>query len=117
MCVHAAPLTRAQCLYLRAFFDFPSCVLPKALSQPPFSRPRTSRHTPLPNVPLHAFLLPPRTPSSYPHVHVFLMSLHSARPPHIPAQVIPYLTVYAVLPSSLVFLLAYSFASQRLTRG
>ncbi|KAF5839782.1 TLC ATP/ADP transporter-domain-containing protein, partial [Dunaliella salina] len=33
------------------------------------------------------------------------------------AQVIPYLTVYAVLPSSVVFLVAYSFASQRLTRG
>jgi len=33
------------------------------------------------------------------------------------AQVIPYLTVYAVLPSSVIFLVAYSFASQRLTRG
>ncbi|PNW69913.1 hypothetical protein CHLRE_17g697950v5 [Chlamydomonas reinhardtii] len=32
------------------------------------------------------------------------------------AQVIPYLTVYAVLPSSLVFLLAYSYASQRFRR-
>jgi hypothetical protein len=31
-------------------------------------------------------------------------------------QVIPYLTVYAVLPSSLGFLLAYSYASQRLAR-
>lgn len=29
---------------------------------------------------------------------------------------IPYLTVYAVLPSSLVFLLAYSYASQRFRR-
>ncbi|GLC36053.1 hypothetical protein PLESTF_001253400 [Pleodorina starrii] len=32
------------------------------------------------------------------------------------AQVIPYLTVYAVLPSSLVFLLLYSYASQRFKR-
>lgn len=38
-------------------------------------------------------------------------------PPPPPLQVIPYLTVYAVLPSSLVFLVLYSFASQRLTRG
>lgn len=32
-------------------------------------------------------------------------------------QVIPYLTVYAVLPSSLIFLVAYSFASQWLSRA
>ncbi|EFJ49850.1 hypothetical protein VOLCADRAFT_89266 [Volvox carteri f. nagariensis] len=32
------------------------------------------------------------------------------------AQVIPYLTVYAVLPSSLIFLLLYSYASQRFRR-
>jgi len=32
------------------------------------------------------------------------------------AHVIPYLTVYAVLPSSLLFLLAFSAASQRLSR-
>ncbi|KAG2483156.1 hypothetical protein HYH03_017948 [Edaphochlamys debaryana] len=32
------------------------------------------------------------------------------------AQVIPYLTVYAVLPSSLVFLVLYSYASQRFKR-
>lgn len=32
-------------------------------------------------------------------------------------QVIPYLTVYAVLPSSLLFLLVYSIASQHMTRA
>ncbi len=32
------------------------------------------------------------------------------------AQVIPYLTVYAVLPSSLLFLLAYSYATNVLSR-
>lgn len=32
-------------------------------------------------------------------------------------QVIPYLTVYAVLPSSILFLFLYSFATQRLARG
>ncbi|GIL43656.1 hypothetical protein Vafri_1319 [Volvox africanus] len=32
------------------------------------------------------------------------------------AQVIPYLTVYAVLPSSLIFLVLYSYASQRFRR-
>eukprot|EP00798_Chlamydomonas_sp_ICE-L_P015733 gene15733-21855_t len=33
------------------------------------------------------------------------------------AQVIPYLTVYAVLPSSLVFLLLYSYATQKISRS
>lgn len=33
------------------------------------------------------------------------------------AHVIPYLTVYAVLPSSLIFLYLYSIASQRLSRA
>ncbi|GIL72365.1 hypothetical protein Vretimale_4143 [Volvox reticuliferus] len=32
------------------------------------------------------------------------------------AQVIPYLTVYAVLPSSVIFLVLYSYASQRFRR-
>lgn len=33
------------------------------------------------------------------------------------AEVIPYLTVYAVLPSSVLFLLAFAFASQHLSRA
>jgi ATP/ADP translocase len=32
-------------------------------------------------------------------------------------QVIPYLTVYAVFPSSLIFLLLFSLASQRMSRA
>ena len=32
------------------------------------------------------------------------------------AQVIPYLTVYAVLPSSLIFFIVYSYASQSFSR-
>lgn len=32
------------------------------------------------------------------------------------AHVIPYLTVYAVLPSSIIFLIAFSYASQRFSR-
>ena len=35
---------------------------------------------------------------------------------HFALQVIPYLTVYAVLPTSLAFLVAYSYASQHLSR-
>jgi AAA family ATP:ADP antiporter len=33
------------------------------------------------------------------------------------ASVVPFLTVYAVLPSSLLFLVAYSWASQRMSRA
>eukprot|EP00955_Chlamydomonas_euryale_P001987 22120-Chlamydomonas_euryale.AAC.1 len=45
------------------------------------------------------------------------MPTHPHLPTHTcPPQVIPYLTVYAVLPSSLVFLVVYSLATQRLPR-
>jgi len=33
------------------------------------------------------------------------------------ASVVPFLTVYAVLPASLLFLVAYSWASQRMSRA
>lgn len=38
-------------------------------------------------------------------------------PPRRTLQVIPYLTVYAVLPSSVLFLVAYSWGTQRFRCG